>query len=284
MKRSPFFLFATVAMISSANVFISCNGSSFGSDPEGAEIIYSPATVDEDRFSFENIVDRDGFTSKNIEHHGFAFTNYCALYTPANNLKLVLACCSESLDLYGYKVDYDEDGNVRAVTRVQEVEVPDASGYNPRLLKSWVKDRSLEGQRFEISRDDNGTVTSVGDIYVPYGYTAKYFIKEWGPFWDSDINGGVLGFFVLLEADEKQGKSAVDYLYFDGNLIAELAYWNGTFIKALYYNCEGRFFGIDENRDADVLYESHDVYSIVSRFPWYLDTRHISYAPGNVDD
>lgn len=269
MKRM---ILPAVALVVSAITLNSCNGSSFGYDPEGAEVIYSPIEINEDEFSREDLVDREGFTGRSIEHRVYASTDYCALYTPANNLKLVLAGCSECCVLNGYKVDYNKDGSVQSVTLVNDVELPDTPGYDPRLLKSWVKDPSLEGQRFEISRNADWTVTSIGNIHVPYNYTAKYFIKEWGPFWDSDIHGGDLGFFVLLEADEKEGRSAVDYLYVDGSLIAELAYWNGEFIKALYYNCEGQFYGIDDNRDADVIEESHDIYTLTGGFPWYLDT------------
>ena len=268
MKRM---ILPAVALVVSAITINSCKGSSFGYDPEGAEVIYCPIEINEDEFSREDLVDREGFTSRSIEHHVFASTDYCALYTPANNLKLVLAGCSECCDLHGYKVDYSKDGSVLAVTQVNDVELPVTPGFDPRLLKSWVKDPSLEGQRFEISRNEDGTVISIGNIHVPYGYTAKYFIKEWGPFWNSDLHGGDLGFFVLLEADEKEGKSAVDYLYVDGRLIAELAYWNGKFIKALYYNFEGRFYGIDDNRDADVFDESHDIYPLAGGSRWYLD-------------
>lgn len=59
----------------------------------------------------------------------------------------------------------------------------------------------------------------------------------------------------------------------NGRPIAELAYWNGEFIKALYFNYEGRFYGIDDNRNADIFDEAHDIYTDTGGFPWYLDAK-----------
>ena len=263
---------ALAALFALSIAIISCNAPSDGYDPKGAESIYDPDPLDAERYAVNYYTDASGFTCKTVEPLGLPQTYYCALYTPADNLKMVLSGCSECASINGYKIEYDKDGLVSSVTQVQGIDVlEDEPHFSARLLRSWAKDPTLEGERFVISRDEQGKITFVGDIDVPYDYTAHCFIREWGPFWYSDISGGDIGFFVLLEKDDKEDRSTVDYLYVDGILIAELAYWNGKFIKALYYNREGRFFGIDENRDADVLEEAHDIHDVVSQYPWYLD-------------
>lgn len=74
-----------------------------------------------------------------------------------------------------------------------------------------------------------------------------------------------------MEEQDKAGRSTVDYLYIDGKLAAELAYWNGVFIKALYYH-DGHYDGIDNNRDQNVLWQTfiHERSSQLET-PWYID-------------
>lgn len=47
-------------------------------------------------------------------------------------------------------------------------------------------------------------------------------------------------------------------------------YWNGIFIKALYYNQEGHFDGISEDRSTDVFEDSYWHYHNTGVFQWYL--------------
>lgn len=267
-------------LFSTCFIAIGCSFNSM-TDPDNAEVIYEPSVIEDseafDVFAFTN---RSGYKSIAVDHTSFAFTDYYALYSPASNLKMVLAGCSECCSMAGYKIEYDNEGKVREVIAVEDVDSNNKTPYYSRIasykdntaaLKKWMLDKSMERNHYEIVRNEYGQVTAIGSVQVsPYYYTAKYFIKEWGPFWSSDVNGGKLAFFVLLEAKNKENCSSVDYLYADDHLVAELAYWNGVFIKALYYNQEGHFDGISEDRSTDVFEDSYWHYHNTGVFQWYL--------------
>lgn len=243
-------------------------------DPVGAEAIYSSD------HELAGYTDKEGYRLVFNEELYNCLPHYYALYTPANNLKLILACCSECGELSGYKVNYETDGSIREVVAIEDVvfseieEEPFPERVTTRILKKWVKDQDLEGVHYAISRDDSGIVTAIGDIDVPRGYSASYFITEWGEFWTSDIRGGKLGFFVQLKEDDKEGRSTVDYLYYDGRLVAEHAYWNGVPIKSLSYDRDGHFMGIkdESNGNGDVLWDVWENYNFKNPPAWYLNT------------
>ena len=75
-----------------------------------------------------------------------------------------------------------------------------------------------------------------------------------------------------MEKQEKEGRSSVDYLYHDGELMAELAYWNGVFIKALYYQ-NGHFDGINDDCNQNVFEEINERFCNGSQMknPWYIN-------------
>ena len=125
-----------------------------------------------------------------------------------------------------------------------------------------------EAIRFLICRNQEKVVTKVGNIDVPSGYKAKYYLCEWGPFWSHDIDGGVISFFVKLECQEKDG-SYVDYLYVNDNLLAELAYWKGKFIKARTYNNMGALVNQYNDRNMNILDQAF--YDYYSSTKWYVD-------------
>jgi len=252
-------------------------------DPAGAERIFDSNYA----AGLRNYNDNKGFRVTYNDDLIMCRPYFIRLKTPAENVKLILAGCNQSGgELEGYKVLYNADGLVRDVIAiyVDGWEDPNAEVIEAiedaedavvlKACKKWMNDPNLEGEHFTISRDESGNVTSVGSIYVPYGYTATYWIEEWGEnFWISDTSGGNLAFLVQLEDEDKKGKSTVDYLYCDGHLVAELAYWNGVLIKALYYDYHGHFLGIKEERNIDTVFK--DVYENCrggSPFKWYLGT------------
>lgn len=250
-------------------VLYGCGQSFFGPDPQDAESIYNPYAINPDEFTVTQSHDKDGFTAVCLDHNRFAFSSHYTLYSPKHNLCLILSGCSECAELNGYKIKYAENGRVSEVTEVNyEIEY-DLS--NIKVLKRVMKEKSMEGAHFLFERDEYGILKNIGNIEVPSDYTAYYYIQEWPGFWDYDIYGGEVAFIVLLEADDKANKSAVDILYVNGKLAAELAYWNGVFIKALYYDDKGFFCEIDDDRNADILSEVYMHFHFNDRSRWYLN-------------
>lgn len=260
------------AILTLAFLAISCAGSDgSGNDPVDAERIYEPDTT----AALTKYVDKGGYKMVYNEEPFNCRPHFFALYTPSDNLKLILAACSECGDLAGYKIIYDIDGKVCDVIVIDDIEFdqdpyPEKDGI--RVLKNWMNTPEFEGEHFTIVRDEAKNITSVGSIDVPSGYTASYCIKEWGEFWTSDIRGGKLAFFVQLVEKDKEGRSTVDYLYCDGHLVAELAYWNGAMIKALYYDQKGHFQGIKEECDSNSIF--WDLWKTIyfsDPVRWYVD-------------
>lgn len=122
-----------------------------------------------------------------------------------------------------------------------------------------------DDKTYVIKRDADGNVLSVGNTDVPYGYSARYYISEWGPFWDSDIKGGDLGFFVMMESVDKVG-DYVNYLYKEDKLVAELLYSNVFLQKARTYNRHGAMVQVYEHVDADFLTNAFYDYSTTSKW------------------
>jgi hypothetical protein len=280
MKKD--FLTLLAATIISAILF-SCS-SSPSYDPEGAEVLLEPSIYANDSDYYTPVhafTDRDGYKSVGFESYGMCTPWYYTLYSPSGNLLMALSCASEDGELHGYKMVYGPDGKVEDVIAMDDSIYEDQKSLDPpsyekgytQVLRRWLSDPYFEVTHFRIKRDSEGNPEKIGGVYVPHGYTAKYFISEWGPFWGDDIRGGRLAFMVLLEEQDKEGRSTVDYLYVDDHLVAEKAYWNGVFIKALYYDGQGHFDGIYEDRDADVFNEAfwHYIGERTEDTPWYLD-------------
>ena len=257
---------------------LACLGLFFGCsanqdpDPVGAEKIIEQTP------SLRTYNDNQGFKVFYNDDPIMGSPYYFRMNTPAENAKLILACCNQSLDLYGYKIMYNADGSVSDVIALhieddKWPEFEDAAVL--KACKRWMNDSGLEYARFPISHGESGDVTSVGSIDVPSGFSADYWIQEWGnDFWESDTRGGTLAFFVKLGEEDKEGRSTVDYLYCDGHLVAELADWNGTLIQVLYYDLDGHFMGIKEERNYDRVFQ--DIWDNCHNdrtFKWYLDTK-----------
>jgi hypothetical protein len=248
-------------------------------DPKGAETIYeSSVTSETEEFKLIEETDADGSRCVSIEHHYFPASELYRLYSPNGNLRIIASGAQEQCGLGGYRIDYDEDGRVCNVIRLCALADDeylklggDESSVN--VLKRWL-DLSLSvapmGQdSMIVERDQDGNITSMRDIDIPYGYRARLFIKEWGPFWESDINGGCLGFFVMVENVRNTKGSYVNYLYLDGKLIAELAYRDGVFIKARTYNNMGVMVNVYTDSSVDVVEKA---YNDFWKMPtWYVN-------------
>ena len=252
-------------------------------DPVDAEQLYVPGYTVSDRDLVQGIVstDRAGYR---VIHSGENWEiEYDALYSPKGNVLMVLSGAGELGEISGYKIEYGENGLVREVIKTRSLGFALEKGERDyfdelekdrvRTLRRWYGDPDIDETCFPILRDESGTILRVGDLYVHNDCKAYCSIEEWGPFYASDMEGGILAFQVLMENQNKAGRSTVDYLYVDGKLVAEQAFWNGTPIKTLYYDSYGRFHGIYEERDVDVMKEAFGHYFTDAPCPWYLDRK-----------
>lgn len=244
-------------------------------DPSNGECIFE-ASVDEESegFKVNKTITDDGYQLTSIDHETYAMTDFYQLTSPNGNIRLVASGCSEACAITGYTIDYAKDGKVSTVNFVGALDDDEYRKLNntaggAEIIKNWLFQSSQSDpvERFAILRDESGEVTQVGKVEVPLGYQAKYYLGEWGPFWYHDLDGGVLGFFVLLESKETDG-SYVNYLYCDNKLIAELAYWQGKFIKARTYNRWGVMVRQYSDRDMNVQDQAFSDYGVSPK--WYV--------------
>lgn len=261
------------AIISSCS---KCKTTAEYNDPINAEHIYENSIHKfGDEFNKLTITSEDGYCLTSISHTCSMYSELYQLYTPNGNLKLIASGSQEACAINGYSVDYNEDGTVACVNYIgmlndDSYRALSDSTSSVQIMKKWIENSSekQEAIRFLICRNQEKVVTKVGNIDVPSGYKAKYYLCEWGPFWSHDIDGGVISFFVKLECQEKDG-SYVDYLYVNDNLLAELAYWNGKFIKARTYNNMGALVNQYNDRNMNILDQTfYDYYSVTK---WYVD-------------
>lgn len=252
-------------------------------DPVDAEQLYVPGYTVSDRDLVQGIVstDRAGYQ---VIHSGMNWKiEYDALYSPKGNVLMVLSGAGELGEIGGYKIVYGEDGLVREVIKTRSLGFALEKGERDYLgelekdrvgtLRRWYGDPDIDETCFPILRDESGSILRVGELYVHGDYKAYCSIEEWGPFYASDMEGGILAFQVLMENQNKAGRSTVDYLYVDGKPVAEQAFWNGTPIKTLYYDSNGHFHGIYEERDVDVMKAAYWHYYPYNPYPWYLDRK-----------
>ncbi|MGN0228883.1 MAG: hypothetical protein ACI4BH_03645 [Muribaculaceae bacterium] len=273
-------IFAILALCATMLV-VGCSGESARQevvDPEDGEQIfkgYDETELGSD-FVRADFTSSDNYTLTTVEHTTHASSNYCQLRSPKGSLCLIASGAQESCALTGYRIDYNPDGKVKCVTHIgflDDEEYGKLKGGNDdvEIIKRWMEtsrrndDNNL---KFEIERNEEGQVTKVGDLEVPYGFTAKYYLAEWGPFWSNDIFGGCIGFFVELIDEDTEG-SSVNYLYMDNHLIAEKAFWKGTFIKARTYNYMGCMVAKYDDREINLLDQTFYDYSEHSK--WYVD-------------
>ena len=248
-------------------------------DPKGGECIYECGITSETE-GFDVIEERDddGSSCVRVEHNSFPESELYRLYSPNGNLRIIASGAQEQCGLDGYRIDYDENGKVCNVICLGELDDDEygklgGEESSVKVMKRWLH-HSLEEEPFGkdsifVDRDQDGNITSMKDIDIPYDYRARLYIKEWGPFWGSDIEGGHFGFFVMVEKYQDLNGSYVNYLYCDGKLIAELAYWKGVFIKARTYNRRGVMVDMYTDRSIDVAEQAYE--DFWGERKWYVD-------------
>lgn len=279
MKSKLFAILAVCATMLAAG----CSGESVRQevvDPENGEQIfkgYDETELGPD-FVRTDFTSSDNYTLTTVEHTTYASSNYCQLRTPNGNLCLIASGAQESCALSGCRIDYNPDGKVKCVTYIgylDDEEYRKLNGGNDdvEIIKRWMeasRQNNDNNIKFEIERNEEGKVTKVGDLEVTYGFTAKYYVSEWGPFWTNDICGGCIGFFVELIDEDIEG-SSVNYLYMDNHLIAEKAFWKGTFIKARTYNHRGCMVETYTDRNINLLDQTF--YDFTDSPRWYIDEK-----------
>lgn len=243
---------------------------------EGFATVKESSVLDKE-FSKTTLTSNEGYKLLVTEHLSFADTEYYQLFSPEGNLCLVASSCQECHSLEGYTVEYNSEGKEVAVNFIgtledeeyQKLDV-DKKDSMVDVFKKWLKSSCQKQpiEEFKILRDTDNEVTSVGTVEVPWGYKAKFHLGQWGPFWSSDLSGGVITFFVTLECQQTEG-SYVNYLYSNNKLIAELAYWKGTFIKARTYNRMGVMVQEYSDRDMNVLDQCFYDWSETPK--WYVE-------------
>lgn len=259
-----------IAIVLTVLLYSSCNNNNkglWGFDPRGAEGIYECEIIpNTEGFGIVEEKDKDGSCCIRIEHHSFPESDHYRLYSPNGNLRIIASGAQEQCGLDGYRIDYDSSGKVCKILNIGELDDEEYgklgnSESSVTIMKRWLQRSLIEepyGQDSTfIRRNKKGNITSIRDIDIPTDYRAKLFIKEWGPFWGSDINGGHMGFFIKVEKVKNTDGSYVDYLYCDGKLIAELAYWKGVFIKARTYNNKGVMVDMYTDRSIDVIEQAY---------------------------
>ena len=250
----------------------------WGNDPKGAEVIYKQDMVKPTDKAFETIHQKynDGSEYVTIVHNQFANTAYHALYSPHGNLRLIAAGCSEMADIYGYLIDYTPNGKVEKITLLNPLGDMVEDGFEKltpktanKWFKQWTENPKSKKYSYDVKRDSTGAITSIGDVITRDNYKSKLYIREWGPFWTNDLHGGSLGIFVLQEYQGDKSGSYVNYLYQDNHLIAELAYWKGTYIKARTYNRYGSIVRQYEDRSINI--EEQAFWDFTEEPKWYVN-------------
>lgn len=234
----------------------------WGYDPKGAESIYEcKITSETEGFKILEEKDDDGSRCVRIMHLSFPESDHCRLYSPNGNLRIIASGPVLQCGVNGYRIDYDEEGRVCNVIDIGERNDEEPTVQN---MKKWLQESLNEKPEGEnttfIHRDDEGNISSIGGIEVPYDYKARMYLQEWGPFWGSEVAGGMMGFFVSVEYTKSSEGSYVNYLYRNGKLMAELAYWKGVFIKARTYNKKGVMVDMYTDRNIDVAYQAYEDY------------------------
>lgn len=278
----------TIKLIAALLIFASlwgCGGNEekaeiniWGADPKNAECIYEDDTsLNPEWFETTEDADEDGSRCVVIEHHTFATSEHYRLYSPNGNLRIFASGPQEMGGLSGYRIDYDDKGricNVMFMGMLDDEEYRKL-GEEPsvKVMKRWLeqslKETPIEQYASFICRNDRDEIISIGSVEIPSGYEARYYMQEWGPFWESDLNGGCLGFFVIAEKVDTTDGSYVNYMYCNGRLIAELAYWKGVFIKARTYNKKGVMVNLYTDRAINVTKQAF--YDQETNPVWYVD-------------
>lgn len=251
--------------------------SMWGNDPKNAEKVYSlPQKSANQDFEIASYKNPDGSITYHIFHSTFAMTEFYSLYSPADNLRLMVAGPSEMADVYSYLISYNSKGQIDSISVLKPLGDMVADGMSKLTVKSahdlfqqWIQNKNSIQYSYPVLRDSIGKVVAIGNVAIRDNYKTKLYIKEWGPFWTSDISGGMLGIFVLQEYQGDKSGSYVNYLYQGDHLVAELAYWKGTFIKARTYNHDGSM--VHQYNDRNINVEDLTFQDWEEETKWYVD-------------
>lgn len=251
--------------------------SMWGNDPKNAEKVYSlPQKSANQDFEIASYKNPDGSITYHISHSTFAMTEFYSLYSPAGNLRLMAAGASEMVDVYAYLISYNPKGQIDSISVLKPLGDMVADGMSKLTVKSahdlfqqWIQNKNSIQYSYPVLRDSIGKVVAIGNVAIRDNYKTKLYIKEWGPFWTSDISGGMLGIFVLQEYQGDKSGSYVNYLYQGDHLVAELAYWKGTFIKARTYNHNGSM--VHQYNDRTINVEDLTFQDWEEETKWYVD-------------
>lgn len=251
--------------------------SMWGNDPKNAEKVYSlPQKSANQDFEIASYKNPDGSITYHISHSTFAMTEFYSLYSPAGNLRLMAAGASEMADVYAYLISYNPKGQIDSISVLKPLGDMVADGMSKLTVKSahdlfqqWIPNKNSIQYSYPVLRDSIGKVVAIGNVAIRDNYKTKLYIKEWGPFWTSDISGGMLGIFVLQEYQGDKSGSYVNYLYQGDHLVAELAYWKGTFIKARTYNHNGSM--VHQYNDRTINVEDLTFQDWEEETKWYVD-------------
>lgn len=251
--------------------------SMWGNDPKNAEKVYSlPQKSANQDFEIASYKNPDGSITYHIFHSTFAMTEFYSLYSPAGNLRLMAAGPSEMADVYSYLISYNSKGQIDSISVLKPLGDMVADGMSKLTVKSahdlfqqWIQNKNSIQYSYPVLRDSIGKVVAIGNVAIRDNYKTKLYIKEWGPFWTSDISGGMLGIFVLQEYQGDKSGSYVNYLYQGDHLVAELAYWKGTFIKARTYNHDGSM--VHQYNDRNINVEDLTFQDWEEETKWYVN-------------
>lgn len=251
--------------------------SMWGNDPKNAEKVYSlPQKSANQDFEIASYKNPDGSITYHIFHSTFAMTEFYSLYSPAGNLRLMSAGPSEMADVYSYLISYNSKGQIDSISVLKPLGDMVADGMSKLTVKSahdlfqqWIQNKNSIQYSYSVLRDSIGKVVAIGNVAIRDNYKTKLYIKEWGPFWTSDISGGMLGIFVLQEYQGDKSGSYVNYLYQGDHLVAELAYWKGTFIKARTYNHDGSM--VHQYNDRNINVEDLTFQDWGKETKWYVN-------------
>lgn len=196
------------------------------------------------------------------------------LYAPDGKLLLIVGGCSESCNVCGYAIKYNDGGKVSRIWYANGLKDLNRDDYiclddlSPDSLWQWYDALAAKDADFHFEYNKNGRLCDIKEIYSPICDTIEVSIEECPMFWTSDLDGGTLRFYALYK-DLNHSGSSVDYLYADGKLAAELAYWKGTFIKTRTYNRYGQMVKVYDDRSIDV--KEHVFYDDFENVRWYVD-------------
>lgn len=221
--------------------------------------LYNGEYENGEEFAVDTTFTADGHFCISVNHNIFAYTEFYRLYSPEGNLLLIASGASESVCIDGYAVVYN-DNKIMAIHFTGTLEdepygkLNSENGNNAEILKDWYDRIAKNEPEFTFEYDEHGVLSGINPIESP-GYIKsgdiEVSIEECPRFWSSDLDGGGLCFFAMYKERNTEGSSQ-NYLYANGRLAAELAFWKGTFIKLRTYNKFGQMVGIYDDRGIDV--------------------------------